>query len=102
MRNAGWIVTDSKTNATATAAKAADASKQHIVKQLSASFSASTTALLQLKDGNTPVWEGYVVDSAVIEFSEGIAITFGNACSAVLAAGGAGVVGKVNMHGITF
>ena len=98
---AAWIEADSQTNAVATATKAAASSRQHIVYGVSASFSATATALLQIKDGTTVVWEGYVYDKESVDFPRGIAMTRGGATSAVLAAGGGGIVGKVNLHGTT-
>lgn len=100
---AGWIETDSQDNAAATAAHAAATGKQHIIYGVSASFSATATKLLQIKDGSTVVWEGYVYDKTDLTFPQGIAATQGNAVSAVLAASGAGgTIGKVNLHGETF
>jgi len=96
---AGWAEVDSKSNAVATATKAAITNKQHIVYSVDASFSATATILLQIKDGTTVVWEGYVYDSREVTFPSGLAITKGAACSAVLAAGGVGITGKVTLHG---
>lgn len=101
---AGWVAVDSKDNAAATAAKAAptDTRKQHVVYEVDASYSATKTLLLQIKDGTTVIWEGYVYDQRHVSFPRGIAITIGAACSAVLAASGTGgVIGKVNLHGVT-
>ncbi len=98
---AGWSEIDSKDNAIATATRAADASKSHIVFAVSASFSATKSAiLLQIKDATTVIWEDYVYDSQPFTFPRGLKIAEGNACSAVLAASGTGaVLGKVNLHG---
>jgi len=98
---AGWIETDSKDNAEATASHAAATGRQYVIYSVDASFSAAATKLLQVKDGTTVIWEGYVVNSRDISFSEGIAATPGNAVSAVLAASGTGgLIGKVNIHGV--
>lgn len=96
----GWGVADSKTNAIATAAKAAEAGKQHVVYSVDASFASTATGLLQILDGVTVVWEGYVYDFRDVSFEKGLSITRGSACSAVLAASG-GPLQKVNLHGIT-
>lgn len=98
---AGWNESDSKDNTIATATRAAVASKSHIVFAVSASFSATTSAvLLQIKDDTTVIWEDYVYDSQPFLFPRGLKIAEGNACSAVLAASGTpAVLGKVNLHG---
>lgn len=96
----GWAVKDSKTNSAATAAKAAEAGKQHTVFSVDASFASTASALLQILDGTTVVWESYVYDAKEITFPRGLSITKGSACSAVLAASG-GPLQKVNLHGIT-
>jgi hypothetical protein len=103
MRQVGWIEKASADNATATATHAAptDDSKQHVITSVSASFATTRAKLLQLKDGTTVIWEGYVYDKDHITFPEGgVGITVGAACSAVLAASGSGL-GKVNLTGIT-
>lgn len=101
-RIGGWSVTASADNATATVTRAADTNKQQVVYGVSASFLATPTApcLLQILNGITVVWEGYVSAPVIIDFPAGIAMTPGGACSAVLAASGtAGRLGKVNLHG---
>lgn len=98
----GWNAKDSKDNAAATATKAAETGKQHIVYSVSASFSATATKLLQILDGVTVVWEGYVYDKEKIPFPKGLSISKSAACSALLAASGTGgIIGKVNLHGVT-
>lgn len=103
---AGWIVPASANNATATATKAVPAAaggKKNVVFGVDASFSAAPTApvLLQIKDGATVIWEGYVSAPVSRQFKRGLAITPGNACSAVLAASGTGgTIGKVNLDGV--
>lgn len=102
---AGWNEYDSATNATATATRAAAAGKNHVIYSASGSFSGSiaTPVLMQIKDGSTVIWEDYIYDAKVMMpiFPRGLRITEGAACSAVLAAGGIGIVGKVNLHGAT-
>lgn len=101
-RQVGWIEQDSEDDAIATATHAAETGKQHVIMSCSASFSATKTVLLQLKDDSTVIWEGYVYNSAHVSFPQGIGITPGNACSAVLAASGTGAtIGKVNLTGVT-
>jgi len=110
MSQAGWIETDSQDNAEAAASRSApsDTTKQHVVFGAHASFSSLAGGLLQIKDGTTVIFEIAVVRSTAVFtptmpiFQKGIAITPGNACSAVLSASGTGgTVGKVNLHGIT-
>ena len=98
----GWVENDGQTNAIATATHAAKVRENHVVMSVSASFSASATKLLQIKDGSTVVWEGYVYNSEHVPFPNGIEISQGSACSAVLAASGTGgVIGKINLTGIS-
>lgn len=97
---AGWGVNASDTNAATTATKPAEAGKQHIIHGVDASFATTASALLQILDGVTVVWEGYVFDQRDCTFDKGIAITRGQSCSAVLAASG-GPIQKVNLHGRT-
>lgn len=96
---AGWVEKDSQTNALATATRAAESNKSHLVFAVSASFSATASALLQIKDDTTVIWEGYVYDKEHVTFPRGLKIEEGSACSAELSAGGAAIVGKVNIHG---
>lgn len=98
-----WTAVDSKDNAVATAAKPADSrGRQHLVTGVLASYSASCTGLLQIKDGDAVIATLYVTDSAVIPFVQPLRGSPGNAVSAVLAASGtAGVVGAVTMIGYT-
>lgn len=101
---ASWMAKDSQTNATATATQAAVAGSTHYVCGVSASFSAAVAGpiLLQIKDGTTVVWENYVTTTnAPFIFAHPLPMTAGNAANAVLAAGGAAIVGKVNMSGFT-
>lgn len=99
----GWVAKDSQDNALATASKAAGgAGVYHYVTGVYASFSAAATKLLQIKDGTTVIWEGYVVNSRDVVFGSPIRIAANAACSAELAASGTvGVVGKVNITGFT-
>lgn len=100
---AGWIARASADNALATATKAAVSGRQHIVYGVTASFSgAASNKLLTIKDGTTVVFQAYVTSLASVQFPRGIAITPGAACSAELAASGAGAtLGDVNLHGAT-
>jgi hypothetical protein len=97
----GWVAKDSKDNALATAAKAAVPGGSHYITGFAASYSATKTGLLQIKDGSTVIAEHYVYDSAAVQFAP-IKVTKGNAVSAELAASGAGgTIGKVNLTGFT-
>lgn len=101
-RRDAWQETDSQDNAAATATHAAETGKRHVITAVSASFSASSTKLLQIKDDTTVIWEAYVENHEHLTFPTGLLATAGNAVSAVLAAsGGAGTIGKVNIAGYT-
>lgn len=95
------LAKDSKDNALAVAtAPAGSANQRYYITGVDASFSGTATKLLQLKDGSTVVWEGYVVNSANINFDSPIEGSLGNSFSAELAASGtAGTIGKVNLRG---
>lgn len=101
MDRVGWAETAADTNAITTATKAAASDKQHVVYGASASFATTATALLQIKDGSTVIWQDYVYDKVDLTFPKGLAGTKGNAMSAVLAASG-GPAQVVNLHGATF
>jgi len=96
----GWTETDVKSTAIATATRAAESGKYHIVYGVDASMvGAAEILLLQIKDGTDVVWTGHVHQSRDKTFPGGITITKGNACSAVLAAGAG--ASDVNLHGKT-
>lgn len=97
---AGWVEAATASTGVATATRTAETGKQHIVFSVDASATpAAQVLLLQIKDGTTVVWEGYVLNQRDVNFPRGLSITRGNACSAVFAAGSS--VTKVNLHGIT-
>jgi len=102
---AGWVVTATATAAVATATQAAPSggNKTHILYGVDWGFSATPAApvLLQIKDGSTVIWSTYVLAGDRRVFERGIAVTLGNAVSAVLASGGGSVVGYVNIDGVT-
>lgn len=96
------LAKDSQDNATATATAAAgNANQRYYITGVDASFTTlDTVQLLQLKDGSTVVWEGYVHTSAFISFPSPIMGSLATAFSAVLAASGTGGnLGKVNLRG---
>jgi hypothetical protein len=96
----GWVETASADNAVATASRAGETGKTFIITGVSASYSASTTGLLQIKDGINVIFERYVYDSDGIPLN--VKATEGNTVSAELSASGAaGVIGKVNLTGYT-
>lgn len=96
----GFVATANATNALATATKAAVTGKTHYITGVSASYSAAAIGTLQIKDGSTVIWEGSIHNQRDVKF-KGLRATTGNAVSAELAAGGAGVVGRVNIMGFT-
>lgn len=103
-----WSVIDSKTNATATATKAADSAKQHFVTGISFSASAAIGAAVtvQVKDGATVLDQFQIpatmVTPLVVHYHPPLTITVGNAASVTVGALGAGVVGTVVLKGKTF
>lgn len=97
-----WVVSDSKDNADAIATKAGESGKRHYILSVSASFSGSATKLLQIKDGDTVIFEKYIVNEKDINFDIPLVGSIGNSVSAVLGASGIlGIIGKVVMRGIT-
>lgn len=96
-----WSLTATATAAAATVARAAEAGKSHYVTSISGSFGAAQIALLTLSDGATVIQNHHVHNQRTIEFAKPVKITPGNAVSASLGAGGAGVVGAVVMTGYT-
>ena len=100
LRNS-WIAKDSETNALAVATQAAHPKGRHIINYVHASYSDGTVAgLLQVKHAASVVDEWYVQGSAFHAIEYGPE-TPNTAVSVELAAGGAGVVGKVTMYGVT-
>lgn len=105
MRIAGWSVAASASSAVATATKAAESSKQHIIYGVDAGFATTpgSPVLLQILEDDvspaTVLWEGYVTTPNSFTFKQGMKCGIGRQVSAVLQSGGA--VGKVNLHGIT-
>lgn len=98
----GWVEKASADNDAATATRTAETNKCHYITNVSASFSATKSALLQIKDGSTVIAEHYVYDQATLTFPAPIKCTSGNAVSAVLAASGSGgTLGKVVLSGFT-
>lgn len=87
----------------ATATAPAGASHQrYYITGVDASYSAAQIGLLQLQDGATVIWEGYVHNAESITFDSPIEGSLATAFSAVLGAGAAGVVGKVNLRGYLY
>ena len=99
----GWIVNATATHAIATATRAAKTGYQQILGHVDASCSTTPASpvLLQVKDGTTVIFQAYVSTTKDFDFEYGAAGTAGNAMSAVLADCGSGVVGSVNLHGLT-
>lgn len=92
----------SQDNAEATATAAAgNANQKYYITGVDASFTTlNTVKLLQLKDGATVIWEGYVHTSLSLNFPSPIVGSLATAFSAVLAASGtAANLGKVNLRG---
>lgn len=105
---AQWSVVDTKTNATATATKAAATGQRHLITGVSISFSGTPAAavVVDVKDGAT-VLERYQVPAAnvapiITNFVPPIAATTGNEVSVTVGAAGTGIVASVGIRGKTF
>jgi hypothetical protein len=101
---ADWFGTDTQTNATATAsAPAGSANVQQQLCSIHASLSATGTALLQIKDGATVIWQRSITATTPVDFTfkNPLKVTLGNQITAVLAAGGSAVVGNVAITGFS-
>lgn len=98
-----WVDTDTATNATATATKAAPAEGlSHFITSVSGSFDATASGItLILKDGSTEVARWNVYDSFALALSSPIKLSPGTAANLELAAGGAGIVGAATLTGYT-
>lgn len=103
-----WSVIDSKTNATATATRAAVAGSRHLITGVSISVSGTPAAALvvQVLDGAT-VLEQYQIPAAnvapvITNFVPPIAATIGNAVSVTVGAAGTGIVATVGIRGKTY
>jgi hypothetical protein len=99
----GWSEVASADNLAATASRAAVAGQSHYITGIAGSFSAAVAGkLLELKDGATVVWRGYVHNQLGLTFAKPIRISAGAAASLTLAASGtAGVLGAVSLTGYT-
>lgn len=98
----GWSEIDNQTNALATATRVAETGKRHQVTGVSGSFSAAAAGiLLVVKDGTTEIYREYIHNAGGMSFPAPLDITEGAACSAELSAGGAAVIGSVNLNGYT-
>jgi len=94
--------TDAATNDVATATKAAAGeARRHFITHVSASFSAAAIASLELRHGSTVIHKWNVHNSLVVNFDHPIELPPNVAANAVLAAGGATIVGNVNLSGFT-
>lgn len=103
-----WTEIDSKTNATATATKAADTKRQHFVTGISFSMSATPAqaVTVQVKDGDTVLDQFQIPAAAqaplIHNYMPPLRITEGKAASITVGALGANVVGTVVLKGKTF
>lgn len=96
----GWVESALGSAAEAVATKAAVAGKSFVVDSVDASAVGSAESLLlQIKDGTTVIWSGYVHGSRNVPFPKGLSITKGALASATLAAGAGATT--VNLHGRT-
>lgn len=109
----GWNVNKiSGVNLPATAEKVAPAgplgvTKQHIIYGFDLTFNGTpgtpVLAQLYLPDAspNTLLWEGYVGQSLVKTFPEGLPCPIGQSVALTLSAGGGSLIGNVNLYGTT-
>jgi hypothetical protein len=96
-----WTEKAEATADVATATRAAEAGKSHYVVAVVASYGAAQIGGLDINDGASAVISTHVHNAAVIAFPKPLKMTEGNAVSAALGAGAAGVVGRVNIIGFT-
>lgn len=99
-----WIETDTKSNAVATATRAAPGSGalSHYITSISGSFDAAVSgATLELKQGSTVLATWHVYNEVLEVLSSPIKLDPNTVANLVLAAGGSGVTGAVNMSGYT-
>jgi len=87
--------------AVATATRAAVVGMTHHIVAVVASYGAAQIGGLNVNDGATTVISTHVHNAEVIALPKSLRATAGNAVSAVLGAGAAGVVGRVNIIGFT-
>ncbi len=97
-----WSVTDLKTNAAATATKAAESGKSHYVTMLIASMESGAAKKVEFKDGGTVKFTLYAAAAfPAIHFKPPLKITQGNLVSLSIAAGAGSVDGMVTIFGFT-
>lgn len=99
-----FLVHANATNAVATASKAAEADRQHILRVVVASFSQAPTSAvtLTLREGSTTLATHYIAGvGPYVILLDGHRAATNTAVSAELAAGGAGVTGQVSLLGET-
>lgn len=90
----------SAANAAVLATIAGVAGEQIVIDSILASYSAAVAGFtLELDDGATIVWRQVVFNNYDATFPGGLAMPVGNDANLTLAAGGAGVVGRVFLSG---
>ncbi len=89
------------TAAIATATRAAEVGRSHYIVAVVAGYGAAQIGGLDVNDGAAAVISTHVHNADVIALPRPLRATAGNAVSAVLGAGAAGVVGRVNIIGFT-
>lgn len=104
IRAADWNDTDQQTNAAATATQAEPEgdSQSHFITHVSASYDDATVeGTLQLKYGSTVIMTWNFLGKFSHDFMHPIKLPAEQVANLVLSAGGASVVGDVNMAGYT-
>ena len=96
-----WTVSAEATAAAATATRVAEVGKSHYIVAVVASYGVAQIGGLDINDGAVAVISTHVHNAEVIALPRPLKATAGNAVSATLGAGAAGVVGRVNVIGFT-
>lgn len=99
-----WAEKANNTNAVATATHSAVAGQRHYIVQVDASFSTSTVSgMLRVKSGSTVLVEKTIHGAGAFDFADTPqdALNVNEAVSAELDAGGAGIIGHINIVGFS-
>ncbi len=99
---AGWIETDTGTNAAANAQRAAPSGGlSHYITTISGTFDSVADADMILSEGATELARWHVYDAFALVFPSPIKLSPATLADLELAAGGTGVVGSVTITGYT-
>ena len=98
---ATWVERAEATAGDATATHAGETGKSHYVVGVIAGYDAAQIGTVDIIDGGDVKISQPIHNAGVIPLPKPLKITAGSDAAAVLSAGGAGVVGKVNILGFT-